>query len=385
MHFCPRPIAVMLTAGLAACSNAPPLAPADSPHGPSVRGTLVIAGAARPVRHDRDPSRLRRAVASEKLLYVSDPATDDVQIFAFPSGAPVGTLTGFAQPQGECTDKNGDVFVANTQASNVLEFAHGGTQPIAILADPGQYPVACSVNPRTGDLAVSNAFDTNFYGAGVSVYKRAAGSPRVYAAPMLWEAFFLSYDGVGNIFVDGLSSDGSYRFIYAELPKGASTFSVVTIDAAIVYPGGVLWTGQAMAVGDQEYSPTQAAVYQVQTSGSVGTVVGTTILDGRCDLVQFFVERRRLIGPDPCKGNVGVYAYPDGGGHLGLIQTGLKQPVGSAISIQPLPTPTPSPSPSPSPTPTPPPSPTPSPPPSPTPTPPPSSTPSPPPSALPAR
>ena len=41
---------------------------------------------------------------------------------------------GFTHQDGLCTDAHGDVFVANTNANNILEYAHGGTKPIATLA-----------------------------------------------------------------------------------------------------------------------------------------------------------------------------------------------------------------------------------------------------------
>ena len=44
-----------------------------------------------------------------------------------------GTPTGFESPLGECTDKNNDVFITDELESEILEYAHGGTRPIAIL------------------------------------------------------------------------------------------------------------------------------------------------------------------------------------------------------------------------------------------------------------
>jgi hypothetical protein len=274
-------------------------------------------------------------VVREKLLYVSDPGTDDVDVYTFPQGAPAGTLTGFDQPQGECTDSSGNVYITNTQASNILVFAHGGTTPSTTLDDSGQYPVACSVNPRTGDLAVSNAFDASFYGGSVSIYKHATANPVTYPATSFWQAFFLSYDNAGNIFLDGLSNDGYYRFLYAELPKGSTTFSPIAINATINYPGGVTWLGKEMAIGDQAYGTTQSAIYQVQLAGSIGSVVGTTVLDGTCDVVQFFIQKANVVGPDACKANANVYPYPAGGTRVRVVKSGLKQPAGSVVSTQP--------------------------------------------------
>ncbi len=81
---------------------------------------------------------------SGKLLYISDAGTNDEVVYRYPSGVEPGVLTGFDGPQGECVDKAGNVWIANTLKSNLLEYAHGGTTPIAALRDPGQYPAGCA-------------------------------------------------------------------------------------------------------------------------------------------------------------------------------------------------------------------------------------------------
>ena len=53
--------------------------------------------------------------------------------------------------------KKGNVFVANTNADDVLEYPHGGTKPSETLQDlPNYYPSSCAVDPVSGDLAVTN-------------------------------------------------------------------------------------------------------------------------------------------------------------------------------------------------------------------------------------
>ncbi len=298
---------------------------------------------------------MRPGTANAKLLYVSDIGTDDVQVYTYPAGAVAGTLTGFSEPQGECVDAAGDVFIADTQASQIVEYAHAGTVPIATLNDPGEYPVACAINPRTGDLAVSNAFDTAFSGGSVSIYKDATGKPTTYPNPLFWQSYFLSYDDEGNIFVDGLGNGNYFTFELAELHKGSWTYTPVTIDTTINWPGNVIWTMANIIVGDQEYAPNVGGVYQIQNSGSGGTVVGTTLLQGVCDTMQFFiVKKATLIAPDSCKANAAFFKYPAGGAHNRTISAGLKEPVGAVVSLVPTPTPSPTPMPTPTPTPTPP-------------------------------
>jgi hypothetical protein len=66
-----------------------------------------------------------------------------------------GTLTGFHQPDGACSDKKGDVWIVNNEASpsgeSAVEYKHGGKKPIAILETGPGYAVSCSVDPTTGN------------------------------------------------------------------------------------------------------------------------------------------------------------------------------------------------------------------------------------------
>lgn len=114
------------------------------------------------------------------LLYISDDGTDDVYAYSYPHIELKGPLTGFVRPHGECVDNAGEVFIADNGASNIIEYAHGGTSPIAVLSDPGYVPSACSVDPTSGNLAVTNV-ETPSGGQGtVVIYKHATGRPKAY-------------------------------------------------------------------------------------------------------------------------------------------------------------------------------------------------------------
>ena len=89
-------------------------------------------------------------------------------------------LTGFDNRQGECVDGAGNVFVTNSFKGQILEYAHGGTTPIATLSDPNQYPIDCAVDPTTGNLAVTNYFAKTGPGS-VAIYQGAQGAPLFYA------------------------------------------------------------------------------------------------------------------------------------------------------------------------------------------------------------
>jgi hypothetical protein len=257
-----------------------------------------------------------------QLLYVSDISTDDVNIYLYASGTQIGALTGFNEPQGECIDNSGDIYITNTKSSEIFEYAYGATSPKKTLVDPGQYPSGCSYDANTGELAVSNILSTNSYGPGsVSLYAKAKGSPKIIASPSFAEVFFLGYDSKDNLFLDGFSPDDTFQ--YGEIPKGRSSISLITVSGATIeFPGGVQWDGHQMTVGDQK-----GPIYQIEDNGDI---IGTTTLSGACDVVQYFILDSKITAPDSCNENSDIYAYPGGGSPIVEIGN-LRAPIGASV------------------------------------------------------
>ena len=259
------------------------------------------------------------AARNIKLLYVSK--YDNVDVFSYPGGKRVGTLTGFQSPSGLCVDKAGDVFVTNFGASDIVEYAHGGTKPIATLSDPYQEPDDCSVDPTTGNLAVANI------GGSVSIYEGAKGHPKQRTDSEIAYMFFLSYDGHGDLFVDG-ENDHFDQFELAELPAGGKRFVKITLDQTIGFPGGVEWDGKHLAVGDQD----DALIYRFTISGSSGTKIGTVRLEHADDVSQFWIHGSHVIGPNQGNGTVMFWDYPAGGEPTKTISR-LREPSGATVSL----------------------------------------------------
>jgi hypothetical protein len=296
---------------------------------------------------DLGRSWMSPGATSKDLLYISNYASNSVVVYSYPQDKLVGTLTGFHEPDGLCTDKKGGVWIVNNQESqsseDVVEYKHGGTKPIATVYDPGEIPVACSIDPTTGNLAVTN-IETYASGPGsVALYGHAKGSATLFAVPQMVEVYFCGYDDKGNLFVDGV---GSHGFLFAELPKGKKTFKNITLKGGtILYPGEVQWDGKYVAVGDQEYqlvgSPPEydSAIYQ--TTGAGGKIVGTTVFGGSHDVVGFRIEGKTVIGGDrspygyKTPDDVAFYKYPAGGKPTKTLKKGFDQPYGVAISLGP--------------------------------------------------
>lgn len=128
----------------------------------------------------RGKSWMKPSTSGVDLVYISS-YTNVVWVYSYPNGALVGTLTGFNNPSGICSDANGNVWITNSNAGTIIEYAHGSTTPIATLNDSGQTPVDCAVDPTTGNLAAAD------YVSNVAVYQNAQGSPTYYSTVGLLE------------------------------------------------------------------------------------------------------------------------------------------------------------------------------------------------------
>ena len=277
------------------------------------------------VRPDRGRSWMAPDAKKDNLLYISDLGTADVYVYSYPGGALEGTLTGFNRPWGLCANKAGNIFVTDQSGSQIREYAHGGTKPLATLKDPGEDPGGCSVDPTTGDLAVANISTPGSDPGDVAIYKKARGARRAYKDPGISYYEYCGYDNQGNLYVDGMKESD---FAFAELPKGKTSFVNIGLNENIRFGGSVQWDGKYVAVRDYEAN----VIYQFSISGSGGTETGSTPLDGSSYAVQFWVQGSNVVAPNADSANVMFWKYPAGGSPTKTI-TGLTTPWGVTISM----------------------------------------------------
>jgi hypothetical protein len=272
------------------------------------------------------PATATQPDARSALLYVSDTVSGDVYAFSYPNGKLQQTLTGFTDPAGECVDGNGNVFIANTGGNNIIEYAHGGSSPIATLKDTGYFPVGCSIDPTTGDLAVTNFPTSSSMQGDVVIYKKAKGNPkRHYVDGSIYEMLLCGYDSSGDLFVDGLTR--SYGAVVAELAHGGAKLSDIVLDRTIYNPGAVQWDGKHVAIGDQSSN----TIYRFRIKGGKAKTVGSTQLGGASMVFQFWIDGTKVIGPDSGAADVGIWAYPKGGSAIKTIG-GVYVPLGATVS-----------------------------------------------------
>jgi hypothetical protein len=274
------------------------------------------------------PMRPASNGGSGDLLYVSDSGTNRVYVFSYPDGTLVQTLTGFNTPLRECSDVAGNVFITNTNDSEVLEYAHGGNAPIATLRDPDQLPVDCAVDPLTHDLAVTNYGQKGSHVGSVSIYADGKGKAKKRRDAGTLAYLFCTYDDVGDLFVTGL--DYKYNLVFLELPKGKSAFVKISLKQNFTGWGGVQWDGRNVTIGDGA-----ATVYRFSIRNKAAKKVGTVHLKGAVNVVSYWLSGDRLIGPDGPNGgshDVGIWKYPAGGRAVTTLAGSFANPSGVTIS-----------------------------------------------------
>jgi hypothetical protein len=297
---------------LAGCAESTQLAPMQSP-------AQNATGAARV----NPASWMDPQAGSSALLYVADSGKNAVYVYSFPDGKLMGTLSGFDVPQGECVDGTGNVWITNQSASEIREYAHGGTKPIATLKDPNEYPDSCSVDAKTGDLAVTNGFSSSG-GGSIGIYSGAKGSPTKHTDSSIQEYSFVFYDDNGDLFVDGAHSDGS--FALAKLPKGGSKFANITL-TRVRRPGALAWDTSELAIGDADPFRQGLLIYHLTD----GKPTGHTQLSDTCGaLDDFALYGDRVVALDPSCQTAAIFSYPGGGSPTKEIKLA---PKGAAVGV----------------------------------------------------
>jgi hypothetical protein len=261
------------------------------------------AGSVVATQPGRSRSWMAPQAKSEDLLYISD--------------------------YGLCSDTEGDLFVTDETASQVYEYAHGSTKRLKTLYD--NYvdfgPIDCSVDPTTGNLAVSSA-DSGF----VVIFPKAEEKPKAYYEDAKWVNMYrCAYDNKGDLFVDQVSNRSHNnihrRYYIGELPKGATRFTNYLLNPEIIHPGGIQFDGKHIAIEDLGSD----VLYRLSFPGSKAIVVGSSPLNGTTYVQQYWIQGKMLIGPDS---NTTVYfwKYPRGGSPVKSI-VGFALNYGSTVSV----------------------------------------------------
>lgn len=229
-----------------------------------------------------------------------------------------------------CSDRKGNVYGLDGFAK-IWEFGAGTLNIVKTLVDYDGESVGCSVNPRNGDLAVTNSIGEDGDPANVLIYSRGASAPKKYN--LQERESTAGYNPNGDLFVDGEGS-GCKTACLEELPYGSSSFRILKERGFTTNePAAVEWDGKYVGVGDESCGGSGAfCIREVSVSGRGATLVQTVTLATNCggsyskivgwanhsdnpnDLPS--ADNRRVLAVDlGCRmgAGMGIWRYPEGG------------------------------------------------------------------------
>jgi WD40 repeat protein len=257
-------------------------------------------------------SWMQPSASSTDLIYVTGPSGtySIVYVYSYPAGKLVGKI--IHAISGLCSDSHGNVFMTQSwySASRILEYAHGGRRPIAILRDSHSGVAGCAIDPRTGDLAVANA-------DAVLIYPQAKGKPKVH---LIWFApDYVGYDGQGHLYAFGDALAG--------LAKNGQ-FQRVKYQKHVFPQMGIQWDGKYMALGEGTDISNNGLIRRYTIKGR--TFIWQSGVQLNSSAYGFYIYGSLVF---VSTGNgVGVFDYPAGGDPIQMISAPTSGPITLSVA-----------------------------------------------------
>jgi hypothetical protein len=227
-------------------------------------------------------------------------------------------LGGFQNPQGIAVDRQRNLWVANSGADNILEFAppYNGA-PIKTLSDPYGEPADVCVDLK-GNVAVTNLVGDEYDG-NIVLYAPGAVSPTGMATePEYTYPYFCAFASNGNLAFDALnynSNTTNLGLIYAGNSNNMNAvINTLTFTNEIAFPGGVQVPDRGgLAVLDQEGQVIDS--YKNPKDLNLGAPISVTSLGQAGDPVQFafWPKSKVALAADAYYDQTEAYYYPAGG------------------------------------------------------------------------
>jgi len=172
------------------------------------------------------------------IFYVSNFDMNEIQLFSTrgPDHRSLGVLTGLNSPQGMTVDRKGNLYVANTNGSDVLVFPRGATSPSRTLADPNEGPSDVAVAPD-GTVYVSNETNDSFTGGSVSIYPPGANAPaETLTNSQFYFVVGVYLDGSKNLYVSFNTSPSGGGEVF-QLTKHGRNWSTANTGINVTWAG----------------------------------------------------------------------------------------------------------------------------------------------------
>jgi hypothetical protein len=276
-------------------------------------------------------SPMKTGLSKQDLIYVTN-NDSEVTVYSLATQTLVGVLTRFTSPMGECVDASGNVYITDSSADEIFEYAHGGSKPIKTLNDSPDTPRTCAVDPTTGNLAVAND-DGSTHEGNIAIWPEGSGQPTRYTNSTLYNFVGCAYDANGNLLTTNRSA-------FAWLPHGGSMLVNVVIPPPTSgkWGGieGIQWDGHLFVLDGGQY------VFRVSVLHGLGYYIGYISLNNEGETGPYWIfipksksQSAQILG-GTYEGNnqyeVESFYYPAGGSPLFEITHGIDVPIGVVVS-----------------------------------------------------
>jgi hypothetical protein len=292
------------------------------------RSNWVVPPSTRIPQGTRVPGQSFFACTATNLLFVSDASNNVVQIYdriGERGATACGTISGngLSQPQGIDVATNGNLWVANTNTSQLFVFAPPYTGAPTVINDSGQYPAG--VDADCGKkVAVTNII-TTAGGAGSLLIMNPNGSGQAtHSDPNASREYFPACDPKGNVYTTYSTSAGTAGLNKFTAPAYGATDLT---NWAGSFPGGLDYEGTNLLVDDQTGHTIQSC------AGGTGTCTTIVTMSSASDPVTFDTALRGetdLFTADAGLAASQLWSY-EGGGDLDATVSVGGLPIGAAV------------------------------------------------------
>lgn len=257
------------------------------------------------VAHTQTRSWMLPEAKNIDLMYVEGA---QVYVYSYPKGKLEGTLDGVKWPRSGCVDKAGDVFIPDYAKQDIQEYRHGATTPFKTYDNSGYYPSDCSVDPKTGHLAVTNW--TSSYGSfpgTITIFKPPQKEPQYHLEDdKIDKMASCTYDDNGNLYIVGWIASLA-RF--GELGSGKHFILSLGLSPKLNNPGHAHWDGKHLVIANNQNELIRYAV-----SGNKGHKIGITKLSNAAGIDDYWIQPPHVLAQvSGQKDAFALWRYPDGG------------------------------------------------------------------------